>query len=136
MVQRIVDAYQSGTLDEFDGLLTDDVVLVRADKRAEGLAEFKAVLQRLRQAFPDIRYSIEESFGEGDKLVLRWTARGTHKSEYLGVLPSGRQVSYTGITIYEFRGDRVSRVWVSADLYSLQRRMREQLASTTAEARA
>ncbi len=136
LVYRIVDAYQSQTLDELDDLLTDDVVLLRAEKKAEGRAEFKAVLQRLRRAFPDIQYRIDDAIAEGDKLMLRWTCGGTHRGEYLGVAPSGRPVTYTGITLFELRGGRIARAWVSADLYSLQRRMREAALGTAAEIRA
>ncbi len=124
-VQRVVDAYQSRTLQELDELLTDDVVLVRDGEKAHGRAEFKAVLAHLHRAFPDLRYSIEDVVDAGDKLVLRWRGQGTHQGEYLGVPPSGQPVGYAGITVYELRGDRIARAWVSADLLTLQRRMQE-----------
>jgi steroid delta-isomerase-like uncharacterized protein len=124
-VKRLVDAYNKRALDEFDSLLTDDVVLVRDEEKAHGREEFKAVLRRLQRAFPDIEYRIDETIVAGDKIVLRWQARGTHGGEYLGVPATGRPVSYTGITIYELEGDRIARVWVNADLLSLLRRLRE-----------
>jgi steroid delta-isomerase-like uncharacterized protein len=134
-VRRVVDAYQSRSFEGFDALLTDDVVLVRDEEKAHGRAEFKAVLAHLRQAFPDIQYSIEDTImGEG-KFVLRWQAKGTHQGEYLGASPTGRPVSYTGITIYELRGDRIARVWVCADLLTLLRRMREGRPAAASEAR-
>jgi steroid delta-isomerase-like uncharacterized protein len=136
-VQRVVDAYQSRTLQELDSLLTDDVVLVRDEEKAHGRAEFKAVVARLHQAFPDLRYSIEEVIAAGDRLVLRWRGQGTHKGEYLGVPASGQPVSYTGITVYELRGERIARAWVSADLLTLRRRMEEARSrSAVPEARA
>jgi steroid delta-isomerase-like uncharacterized protein len=122
-VERLIDAYQGRTLEAFDALLTDDVVLVRDDEKAQGREEFKAVLSRLRRAFPDIRYQVQDVIQLGDRLVLRWEARGTHQGEYLGVPASGRPISYRGITLYEMRDGRVARVWVSADLLSLMRRM-------------
>src|SRR5215831_12355103 len=80
-VQRLVDAYNKRTLDEFDALLTDDVVLVRDEEKAHGREEFKAVLDRLQRAFPDIQYRIDETIVAGDRIVLRWQARGTHRGE-------------------------------------------------------
>jgi len=127
-VQRLVDAYNRRRLDEFDALLTDDVVLERDEEKAHGREAFKAVLARLQRAFPDIAYRIDDTIVAGDKIVLRWHANGTHKGEYLGVAPTGRPMSYTGVTIYELRGDRVARIWVNADLLSLLRRMREERA--------
>jgi steroid delta-isomerase-like uncharacterized protein len=133
-VQRVVDAYNSRTLEAFDSLLTDDVVLVRDEEKARGREEFKAVLARVRRAFPDLRYRIEDVVVSPDRFALRWEARGTHQGEYLGVQASGRPVSYTGITLYELRDGRIARVWVSADLLSLLRRLNEERRST-AEAR-
>jgi steroid delta-isomerase-like uncharacterized protein len=122
-VQRVVDAYNSRTLEAFDSLLTDDVVLVRDEEKAHGRDEFKAVLARVKRAFPDLRYRIDDFVVSGDKMALRWEARGTHQGEYLGVQGSGRPISYTGITLYELRDGRIARVWVSADLLSLLRRL-------------
>src|SRR5262245_53489362 len=98
-VRRLVDAYNKRTLDEFDSLLSDDVVLVRDEEKAHGRAGFKAVLDRLQRAFPDIQYRVVDTIIAGDKIVLRWEARGTHRGEYLGVTATGRPVSYSGITI-------------------------------------
>jgi steroid delta-isomerase-like uncharacterized protein len=122
-VQRVVDAYNSRTLEAFDSLLADDVVLIRDEEKAHGRDEFKAVLARVKRAFPDLRYRIDDVVVSGDKMALRWEARGTHQGEYLGVQGSGRPISYTGITLYELRDGRIARAWVSADLLSLLRRL-------------
>jgi steroid delta-isomerase-like uncharacterized protein len=122
-VQRLIDAYNSKALDSFDALLTDDVVLIRDEEKAHGRAEFKAVLTRLRRAFPDIQYRIDDVVSAGDRLILRWEAQGTHQGEYLGVQGTGRPVSYTGITEYELRDGRIARIWVAADLLSLLKRL-------------
>jgi steroid delta-isomerase-like uncharacterized protein len=132
-VRRLVDAYNSKALDEFDSLLADDVVLVRDEEKAHGREEFKAVLGRLQRAFPDIQYRIDDTIVAGDKIVLRWEARGTHRGEYLGVAATGRPASYSGVTIYELKGDRIARIWVAADLLSLLRRLRDTRAGAPQE---
>jgi steroid delta-isomerase-like uncharacterized protein len=134
-VERLVDAYNNRTLESFDALLTDDVVLVRDEEKARGREEFKGVLGRVRRAFPDIRYRIDDVIQSGDRLVLRWEGRGTHKGEYLGIQPTGRVISYSGVTVYELRDGKIARIWVSADLLSLLRRLKGERAAT-AEARA
>ena len=55
-----------------------------------------------RAAFPDLQMKIEDEVVEGDVVVTRWTARGTHKGELMGVAPSGKQVVVTGIVIARF----------------------------------
>jgi steroid delta-isomerase-like uncharacterized protein len=136
LVEKLIAAYASRNHDDFDPLLTDDVVLVRDEEKAHGKAEFKAVLARLRRAFPDIQYRIDDIVTTPDKIILRWNAQGTHQGEYLGVPATGRPMSYSGITLYDLRGDRVARIWVSADLLSLLRRLREARPDATPEARA
>jgi steroid delta-isomerase-like uncharacterized protein len=122
-VQRLIDAYNGRALDAFDSLLTDDVVLVRDEEKAHGRDEFKAVLARLRRAFPDLQYRIVDVVSAGDRMALRWEGRGTHQGEYLGLQGTGRTVSYSGITWYELRDGRIARAWVAADLLSLLRRL-------------
>jgi steroid delta-isomerase-like uncharacterized protein len=134
-VKRLVDAYNQRSLDEFDELLADDIVLVRDGEKAHGRVEFKAILSRLQRAFPDIQYRIDDVIVAGDRVVLRWEARGTHRGDYLGVAATGRPVTYGGVTIYELREGKVARIWVAADLLSLLRRMRETRAGATPETR-
>jgi steroid delta-isomerase-like uncharacterized protein len=134
-VKRLVSAYNQRSLDEFDDLLTDDVVLIRDEEKAHGRDEFKAVLRRLQRAFPDIQYRIDDVIVAGDRIALRWEACGTHRDDYLGVPATGRPVSYTGVTIYELRDKRIARIWVAADLFSLLRRLREGRTGATPEAR-
>jgi steroid delta-isomerase-like uncharacterized protein len=134
-VQRVIDAYNDRTLAAFNSLLTDDVVLVRDDEKTCGPEEFKAVLARVRRAFPDLQYRILDAVSSGDRMVLRWEGRGTVQGVYLGVQGTGRSVTYGGITMYELRDGRIARAWVAADLLSLLRRLHEGRAAPT-EARA
>lgn len=135
-VKRLVAAYNQRSLDQFDELLADDVVLVRDGEKAHGLAEFKQVLDRLQRAFPDIQYRVDDVIVAGDRIALRWEARGTQRGDYLGQAATGRPLSYTGITIYERRSDgKIGRIYVAADLLSLLRRMREVRAGAGPEAR-
>jgi steroid delta-isomerase-like uncharacterized protein len=136
-VQRLIDAYNQRSLDEFDELLADDVVLLRDGEKAHGREEFKSVLGRLQRAFPDIQYRVDDVILGDKRIVLRWEARGTHRGEYLGQAATGRPMSYTGVTVYERRPDgKVTRIFVAADLLSLLRRLRDARAGTTPEARA
>src|SRR5690349_2276058 len=112
LVKKLVDAYNGKKLDDFDALLADDVVLVRDEEKAHGREEFKKVLARLHKAFPDIQYKIDDTIVANDRIILRWEGRGTHKGEYLGVPATGRAASYTGITVYELKGDKIAKIFV------------------------
>jgi steroid delta-isomerase-like uncharacterized protein len=117
----VLDTYNSHRLDAFDALFTEDCVLVRNGVEARGREAIKRVLAKLYAAFPDIEYRIEDAIAAGNKMAIRWQAEGTHRGEYLGVAPTGSPISYAGITFYEMRGEQIARIWVSADLLSLQR---------------
>jgi len=121
-LRRVLDTYNSHRPDAFDALLTEDCVLVRDGAEARGREAVKRVLGQLYRAIPDLEYRIDDAVSAGDKIAIRWEGHGTHRGEYLGIRPTGSAMSYGGITIYEMRGDRVARIWVSTNL-------REQLRS-------
>ena len=50
-----------------------------------------------RKAFPDLTCTVEDQVAEGDKVVSRWTVRGTHQGEFFGVAASGERVEMRGI---------------------------------------
>ena len=64
-----------------------------------GRRQFQQVIEAWRAAFPDVRSTVEEQVAEGDRVVTRWTARGTHTGDFQGMVPTGRSFTLTGITI-------------------------------------
>jgi steroid delta-isomerase-like uncharacterized protein len=123
-LRKVVDTYNSRNLDEFDSLLAKDCVLVRNGIEADGAEGVKRVLAKIYRAFPDIHYRIDDTFVAGNKIALRWYGHGTHAGEYLGFAPTGREVGYDGITLYEVdKNDKVTRIWVSADMLGLVRQL-------------
>ena len=68
-----------------------------------------------RNAFPDIHFTNEDHFVDGDKVVTRWTCSGTHKGEFMGIPPTGVQFSVKGGNIYHFRDGKISELWATLD---------------------
>ena len=66
--------------------------------------------------FADIRSTIEDMVAEGDKVVVRWTWRGTHKGEFMGIAPTGKQVTLTGISIIRIAGGKIVEEWGEMDM--------------------
>src|SRR5687768_17865495 len=50
----------------------------------------------LLAAYPDLHVHIEDTLAEGDKLMTRWSAHGTHAGELMGIPPTGKKVSVGG----------------------------------------
>lgn len=83
----------------------------------------KLFVGALRSAFPDIQMTIEDLIGEGDSVVVRYTARGTHSGEFQGIAPTGRKVTWAGINIYRRDGDQVVETWQLLDALGLMQQL-------------
>jgi len=66
-------------------------------------------------AFPDLHFTFEDLIAEGDKVVVRWTSRGTQQGELMGIPPTGKQFSATGIEIYRLEGGKIVEHWLESD---------------------
>jgi steroid delta-isomerase-like uncharacterized protein len=86
-----------------------------ADTEIRGPEEFVKFVGEIRGAFPDIRINVEDVFGNGDKVVLRWSAIMTHTGDTLGMPPSGKTVRSTGISIARIVDGKIVEGWDSWD---------------------
>ncbi len=86
----------------------------------EGL---RIAVAEYRAAFPDLRVTVEDLVTEGDKVVHRFTLRGTHAGPFLGIPATGRAVAAAGIAIDRLTGGKVAESWVSLDALGLLRQL-------------
>ena len=66
-------------------------------------------------AFPDLHTTIEQVVGEGDIVVVRGTDRGTHRGDFMGIAPTGRNVTVPWICIYRVTDGKITEQWISSD---------------------
>ena len=76
-----------------------------------GVEGYKQYVRMYSTAFPDAHYTIEDMIAEGDKVVVRWTARGTHQGAFRGIPPTGKQVTITGVEIHRVVGGKIVEGW-------------------------
>jgi steroid delta-isomerase-like uncharacterized protein len=86
----------------------------------EGL---KQLIMMYRNAFPDLHIAVEDMVAEGDKVVARGTAHGTHKGELMGTPPTGKQVAVTTITVLRFAGGKVAEEWEVYDALGMMQQL-------------
>lgn len=91
--------------------------------RIEGREALKRTVAAWRRGFPDGRMELQFVFAEKDAVVARWSARGSHRGEFLGFAPTGRQASWTGLTIYRIEDGRVAEAWGEVDALGLMRQL-------------
>ena len=79
----------------------------RSPAGRKGIEGLKQRLTLIRTAFPDVHITIEDVVANGDKVAIRTTFHGTHKGEYLGITPTGKAVTATGIGIMRLANGKV-----------------------------
>lgn len=77
--------------------------------------ESKEIMKSFKTGFPDLKFTVEEQIAEGDLVVDRITARGTHKGEFRGIAPTNKNVKFTGISINRFLGNKIVERWTEID---------------------
>lgn len=88
-----------------------------------GPADFVALFNRIRRAFPDIKITLEDTFGSDDKVVVRWSAVMTHTGDHLGVPATNKKVRITGITIARIAKGKIVEGWDNWDQLALMQQL-------------
>jgi steroid delta-isomerase-like uncharacterized protein len=116
-VRRFVDEVQSeGNIDAIDELCSPEFVNHSAPPGVPSNCEgVKLVTAMFRQAFPDSYFTVEEMVAEGDKVATRKTFHGTHQGEFMGIPPTGQQVSIGLIDIVRIADGQVVEHWSMGD---------------------
>jgi len=84
-----------------------------------GPAVYKKQLAMFVAAFPDLRFTVEETICEKDKIAASWTLTGTHKGQFLGIPPTSKQISMAGVTIHQIEDGKILDSLVMWDAISL-----------------
>jgi predicted ester cyclase len=85
-----------------------------------------------RMAFSGVRMTIEEIVAERDLVVTRWTGRGLHTGDLLGLPPTGRETFTTGMDMLRIRDGKIAEGWVSWDVLALIEQLAAPAPSTAA----
>jgi steroid delta-isomerase-like uncharacterized protein len=120
------EIWDEGNLELIDELFTTNFVRhgpTATEGEVRGLEDFKGLVSMYRSAFPDLRVPIEDLIAEGERVVSRWTARGTHQGELMGMAPSGNQASVTGIIVDRIEGGKIEEEWVDYDTLRLMQQI-------------
>jgi steroid delta-isomerase-like uncharacterized protein len=129
IVKRILkEFWRDGNTAVLDQLLAADIInhelskepLSGRDAYKEWATGFRGVTAT---GFPDLEIAADALVAEGDLVAKRWTFRGTHTGEYMGLPASGRRVVMTGITIYRITGGQVRETWWNYDALGLMQQL-------------
>ena len=116
LVRRYQEAYNTGKLDELDGILAPELVSHNHLPGAPtGLVGAKAVHQGLLAAFPDCRTTIEDLVAEGDRVVMRGTLTGTNTGSFMGAPPTGKSFKVTTMSVFRIASGKIVEHWGVVD---------------------
>ena len=130
LIRRVVEALNTGPhgtwREAFDALFTTTFMLhdpFAPPGLPAGPQGMKDYVAPYFAAFPDLQFTVEDQIAEGDKVTTRYTGRGTHRGEFLGVPPTGKQASWTGIEIDRIEEDKIVESWVNTDELGLMQQL-------------
>jgi steroid delta-isomerase-like uncharacterized protein len=117
-VRDLFTAFFAADEDGMSALISDDFV-THAGSGTGNAEGWKAMARSIATAVPDNRTDIDDIFGDGDRVVVRYTSRGTLTGELFGVAPTGRELTTSGIEIYRFADGRIVECWGAYDMSQL-----------------
>ncbi len=121
--QRVfTDLISHGDLTDCEQLIAEDYVDHRGGP--PGRAGFVLGLQAVRRAFPDWTSTVADMLVDGDRVAARWTVRGTHDAEFMGIPATGKAIEMQecGILRFDDQG-RLAELWRVADELTLLRQL-------------
>ena len=127
MVRRwFEEVYNKKNVAVIDEVLAPDLVqhdLPPAMK--PGLEGYKQLNSMLLTAFPDYHITIEDidMIAEGDKVAVRFEWSGTHKVEFMGIIPTGKEVTVKAMTISRIEGGKVAENWGLVDQLGIMQQL-------------
>ncbi len=107
--------WNKGDFDSAKGIVSDDFVIHFPREEIRGLEHIQGYFTELRNAFPDIRFTIIDQIAEEDKVATHWTAAGTHKGDFKGIPPTGQKVKISAIDIDRISDGKFVECWSNMD---------------------
>jgi predicted ester cyclase len=136
-IRRLFDeAFDKGNLEVVDEVFAEDFVYhLPPVADIEGVEGYKNYVEGHYSGYSDIQFTIDDLVVEGDISAMRWTFRGkqTGHSPTLGVGPTGKDISFTGCTVFHYGGDKVVEMWTYADYVGLMTELGFQIAPPSNE---
>jgi steroid delta-isomerase-like uncharacterized protein len=104
-------------------LLCEDYVAHFPFGDMKGSEEIKQVVHAYRTAFPDLSHFFSDFVAEGDKVVMRYGARGTQEGVFGEFPPSGKSMEATAMIIVRIKDGKMAEAWLEQDYYGMMQQL-------------
>jgi steroid delta-isomerase-like uncharacterized protein len=99
--------------------VTPDLVYHGVGEEVRSLEAFRKWVDEDLSAFPDMKVTVLDSFGEGNKLAVRWSLKATHDKDFADFPATHKKFEAEGVEILHFEGDKIKEAWTVSDLSTL-----------------
>jgi steroid delta-isomerase-like uncharacterized protein len=119
VVRRFYDAYNNKDEKILDEVIASDYVDHGHQPPGRGVEGAKNDQREFTAAFQDARFDIDEMIAADDRVVVRWTAHGTHTGPFAGIPPTQKKITVGGISMYRLRDGKLTETRNQADLFGM-----------------
>ena len=85
------------------------ITLVASPENVVGIDDFKAYYNNYLVGFSNIKFTIADIFGQGDRIVKHWNFKGTHTGEFFGIPATGKDVDVDGVTLVTMKDGKIAQ---------------------------
>ena len=96
--------------------VTPDIIYHGMAEEVRSLEEFKRWVAEDLSAFPDMKVTILDEFGEQNKIAVRWTLKATHEKDFADFPATHKKFETQGVDIFYFEGDKIKEAWTICDM--------------------
>jgi steroid delta-isomerase-like uncharacterized protein len=115
-IEEVFNARKAEAANDF---VTPDIVYHGMGEEVRNLAEFKQWVEEDLSAFPDMKVTILDDFGEQNKVAIRWTLNATHEKDFADFPATHKNFETRGVDIFHFEGGKIKEAWTIADMSAL-----------------
>ena len=112
-----------GDLSAANELLAPNFALHTPLPSAPGIQGMNDVITACRAAFEHLNVTIDDMLADGDRVAARFTARGMHKGAFMGLPPTGKSITMTGIEIFRIENGKIAELWGESNLLGLMQQL-------------
>lgn len=104
----------------------DQLVALSAENQCGGTSfrgpsAWRASTQQVATSFPDMQVTIEGMVAEGNLVAVRWTGRGTHRGEFMGIPATGKAVPMSNLDLFRVENGQITAAWSFPDMMPVMR---------------
>ena len=120
----IEEVWSQGNMSVVDEIIADNYVYHEpAMGEIHGPEGLKQAVLAYRSAYPDLKFTVNDQIAEGDMVVTRWSAEGTHQAELMGIPATGLKTTSVGINISRYEAGKTVEDWSHWDVMGLMQQL-------------